>query len=250
MEDFSLKGEHWLENLQGLKWTPKLQKAIHRKRTFEIQLLKTEDNIRLLRQGRFDRVNEAITESVIVAALKSKDVPVIREVGVNCFDDLFTDNIGTWLASQVFQSCGIYVSNYVMTDTSNTQRLTTAGYGFYDGWWNAYNNTSGKYNGFGFQFGSGTTAAARGDYKIQTPLGSAPESSKFPCNFGIYSTGGTIVTVGDIVAGGFGTINEVGFIGAQWTASSYDFLLSHDILSSGVGYSQGNPLVCSLSISI
>ena len=248
MEKINFSGEHWLENLQGLKWTPELERAIHNKRLFEIQLLKTEDNLKMMRQGKFDRLHEGITESVIVAALKSEDNPVIKEIGVNCFDDLFTDNFGVWFASQILQSPGVQISNYIMTDTTNNQRLTGAGYMSLSGWWNAYYQSGSKFCGFQFQFGSGTTAATRGDYRIQQALGTAPESAAFGIGYGNYAQG-TIVSAAAVVAGGSGTVNEVSLIGV-FTSNIYFFLLSHDILASGVGYSPGNPLVCSLSIGI
>jgi hypothetical protein len=59
---------------------------------------------------------------------------------------------------------------YVLTDTSYAPHTTTSNYSVstsYNGWWN--NHASG--NGFSWQFGSGITAAARSDYKIQTALG-------------------------------------------------------------------------------
>jgi hypothetical protein len=47
--------------------------------------------------------------------------------------------------------------------------------------------------GVKFQVDSGTTAAARTDYKIQTAFGTAPESDMFAVGWGSYAAGTVVI---------------------------------------------------------
>ena len=102
-----------------------------------------------------------------------------------------------------------------------------------------------------FQLGSSTTAPTRADYKINTALGTAPESGLFSTGIGSYASG--YVSIGGAIsAGGSGTVNETGVFGYWFSATNstpYSFMLFHDVLSSGVSYVAGNTLYVSYSIS-
>ena len=138
-------------------------------------------------------------------------------------------------------------------NTSNSQQT-------FQPWYSAsgsYGYTIGQFyliaSGVGteMQFGSSTTAAQRTDYKIGTALGTAPESGLFSTGLGSYA-GGSVSFSGAISAGGSGTINEMGFFMALCNTSTAQqiIMMFHDILGSGVGYSAGNTLNGSYSISL
>ena len=104
-----------------------------------------------------------------------------------------------------------------------------------------------------FQVGSSTTAAARTQYAIQAAFSTAPESSQFSTGAGSYAAGGGVMScAGAIAAGGSGTINEVASFG-YWPYSSSNMctvMLTREVLGSGVSFSSGNAIVCTLSINI
>jgi hypothetical protein len=123
--------------------------------------------------------------------------------------------------------------------------------------WNSGISTGYVYPGTLLQLGSSTTAATRIDYKINTALGTAPESGLFATGNGVYggSSGSGAASMsfsGSVSAGGTGTVNEAGFFG-QFTMISgtiTTFMLFHDVLSSGVAYVAGNILPLSYSIQL
>ena len=118
---------------------------------------------------------------------------------------------------------------------------------FNSAWNSAYGLT-----GTEMQLGSGTTAAMRTDYAIETALGSAPESGRFSTTQGSYNAG-YVSFAGAITAGGSGMVNETGFFGAWNTNADNNvsrFMLFRDILGSSVNYTAGNILNCSYSIAV
>jgi len=103
------------------------------------------------------------------------------------------------------------------------------------------------------RIGSGTTAPARGDYKIETPFTVAPESDYFDAGTASYSAG-TITISGSITAGGSGTINETGFFLKMQDKDDYAvrhmIMLFHDAVSPGVSFSAGDSITVEYSVSL
>jgi hypothetical protein len=249
MQDIKLVGEHWQDNLSGLQWSKSLEKAIHEKHLTELQLLKSEDTIRKIRSNKFELLANSLTESTIVAVLKSSEKPKIESIGFNQFDDLFTDNFGVLLSMCFSAPNAPPVNVFQMIDASNANRVF--GVAAYQ---NSVGNQQSTFNAYPvtgtmFRFGSGSTAAARGNYSVQTPLATTPENTYFSSGQGSYA--GTVVAVASAIpAGGSGNIQEVGLFGYfayQSTTHAY-FMLTHDVLNSPQSFVQGNPLVASMTI--
>jgi hypothetical protein len=250
-----------IDSFIGLEWTPKLEASIHRDHLREINLYKAKDSLFKLKRGEpLDRLAGSLSESMVVAVLKSKDDPSIVGLGVNCVDDLFTNNFAAWLAMQ-FQTPNQSAygtldnrmrdinGNWIQTGAAYGNMIYSSGYYWDQGWWNCYFNYN-QVGGMQFLFGSGSTVATRADYKIQTFLGNAPESGRFDCGFGSYAGGG-VSSASSICAGGSGNVREVGLIGVFNAQSGpYYFLLTHDIFNANVSYIAGNILLASLLIQI
>jgi hypothetical protein len=234
----------------GLEWTKELEASLHRDHIREIHRFRAEDTIAKLKANKpYDSLLGSMIESSIVVALKSKKNPSIVALGKNVPEDLFTDNWGQFLASFI-QAPSLGVVGYPMKQSSGAVYLTETNYGAYGGqfggWWN-YSNGSCSGTGFQFQFGSGATAATRGDFNIQTAFGASPESAVFDCGLANYS-GGYITVANSIPAGGSGTINElVMFMICK--LGSLKFLMSRDIVTA-VPFTAGNVLIASVSIAI
>ena len=250
-----VKGEHWQENLSGLKWSKQLKDAVLLKHLHEIKLWRAQEELPTLKAASTyadllklqKRGLPRMIDASCVAVLRSVSDRRIKEVGFNRPDDLFTNNFGTWLA-HLIQSPAAAIKGYTMYDTSNTARTsdTVSGYA------SSYTFNSATSFGTQTQFGSGTTAAARNNYAIQTAFATSPESARFGSGSGSYA-GNTVSWGSVIAAGGSGTINEIGLFGYWlWTGTSgvYTFMLTHDILGAGVAFVAGNPLVGTFAVAI
>ena len=164
-------------------------------------------------------------------------------------NNLILDNFGTVLAG-LMRAPVAAVTNVSIPDITNTARTLpiytinsdTKG-------WCTY--AVGKEIGTQLKVGAGVTAAARADYQIETDFGTAPESGHFDSGSGSYA-GGSIAVAGAIVAGGAGTINEVGFFG-HWSygaAVRALFMLFHDILVSGEAFVLGQTITAAYTINL
>ena len=246
-----LKGEHWQDNLSGLKWSPKLKEAVLLKHQMEIREWRSNQDLNLIKKTKpssyadLIKLNkdfqQRIIESSCAAVLKSEKDLRIKEIGFNKQDDLFLNNWGTFLA-YLIQPPLAAIGGYTLYDTTNTARTNAS---------NAYSNNFNYTNSAGFQiqFGAGTTAAARTNYSIQTGFTTAPEKNPFGCGSASYANGN--ISFGNLItAGGSGTINEIGLFGYfYWPYGSlFLFMLTHDILGQGVSFVGGNPLVGTFAI--
>ena len=97
------------------------------------------------------------------------------------------------------------------------------------------------------QVGSGITAPTRGDFNIETPFASAPESTRVLTGNGGYnaSLGTVSVTTNISPTGGAGTVNETNLFWAisNDAGSSVFFLMSRDIISPGVSFVGGQAII-------
>ncbi len=76
-------------------------------------------------------------------------------------------------------------------------------------------------------------------------------STKFQCGPGAYAAG--VISFGNLItAGGSGTINEIGLFNlcSWYNGWGSHTMMTHDILSSGVAFVAGNPLVGTFAINI
>jgi hypothetical protein len=247
--DRILQGEHWKDNLSGLKWSDPLRYRLLTKHTHDIKLWRAEDQFKKLSKIRtIQEIIEAqknaysnMVESACVAALKPHDLK-IKEIGFNVPDDLFTNNFGTKLAALIHGNQG-GIDGYIVYDETNTARTSSTSYG--PNWY----ATASSY--WVIQFGSGTTTAARNNYAMQTAFATSPESTKFQCGPGAYAAG--VISFGNLItAGGSGTVNEIGLFNiCGWQSGWGNFtMMTHDILGSGVAFVAGNPLVGTFAINI
>jgi hypothetical protein len=243
-----LKSEHWQDNLSGLKWNNKLEQMLHEKHQREIQLERMDHDLNEMKAERMTLRPQHLCEGSIVAALKSKTNHKILEIGFNTPDDLILNNFGTWLAHLLQGPSQTNVQGYTLYNITNTAKASTI-FGYFGTSSYTFNGTPA--NGIQIQFGSGSTAAARTNYSIQTALGNAPENTRFPSGAGAYAN--NYVSFGNvIIAGGSGTINEIGLFGFwYWLAGVQDtYMLCRDVLGAGVSYVAGNPLVGTFTLGI
>lgn len=251
MIDQILRGEHWQDNLSGLKWTPQLRNKLISKHLHEVKLWRAQDELPKLEAAKtLDEIIELQKNSVsrmldtsCVAVLRSENDTRIKEIGFNLPDDMFLNNWGTLLGSIIHGNQG-GITGYVVYDETNTARTSDSSY------YPLFSNQDTS-RFFSIQFGSGTTAAARNNYAIQTAFATSPESTKFQCGPGAYASG--VISFGNLItAGGSGTINEIGLFTQQRMNDTVyrHYMITHDILSSGVAFVAGNPLVGTFAINI
>jgi hypothetical protein len=241
--DLVLKGEHWKDNLSGLKWTSTLIDKVMTKHLHEVRLWRVEDDLPKLKAAKtMDEIIAYQKQSLsrmldtsCVAALRSEKDLRIKEIGFNVADDMFLNNFGTKLAALIHGNQG-GIDGY-------TARTSSTSYG--PNWY----ATASSY--WVIQFGSGTTAAQRNNYAMQTAFATSPESTKFQCGPGAYAAG--VISFGNLItAGGSGTVNEIGLFNiCGWQSGWGNFtMMTHDILGSGVAFVAGNPLVGTFAINI
>jgi hypothetical protein len=243
-----LKSEHWQDNLSGLNWSDRLKQALQEKQMRELQITRMENDLAEMKKGAMQIRPQNLCDGSIVAALKSKNNPKISEIGFNTPDDLILNNFGTWLAHLLQGPSQTNVQGYTLYNITNTAKASTI-FGYFGTSSYTFNGTPA--NGIQIQFGSGSTAAARTNYSIQTALGNAPENTRFPSGAGAYAN--NYVSFGNvIIAGGSGTINEIGLFGFwYWLAGVQDtYMLCRDVLGAGVSYVAGNPLVGTFTLGI
>ncbi len=101
--------------------------------------------------------------------------------------------------------------------------------------------------------GSGSLAPARTDFKIQTAFGTAPESLSFDTGIPVYNSGlGNFKSLGSIIAGGSGTINE-SVLNPNWVNSGgaiKNFTIFRDIISPGQSFIAGQSITLEYTIQL
>lgn len=181
---------------------------------------------------------------VIIGEPESKE---ILDIGGSLPGDLFVDNWGTVWAG-LFRAPINGNTAVTLTDTSNTARqlysMEDAGATF---------NASNAIIGSRIQVGSGTTAPARSDYKIQTAFATAPENALFDTGTGSYAAGsGNITVSGSITAGNeAGTINEAILAGVWYTYSAgaaENICICHDA-TTATAFSNAKSITVQYSIA-
>jgi len=243
LKEFELVGEHWRENIQGVELSQRLFDAMHSKARKETRSFILEE----LKKPK-PSISAGLRESVAVAVTDQKHM--VLEAEINHPNDLILDNFGEFWAAHlhgVEQTTTTSIASLV-DDANVSQNLLIYGDASIYGMWNHHTYEPGVV----LAVGSGSSAAARDDYCIETPFGSSPEDSYFNCGNGSYAAG-YISTVGSVSAGGSGTVNEVGLFlkAVNWTAMILKtFMLFHDILGSGIPFSAGNIINVSYSIAI
>lgn len=242
-----INDEHWRDNLIGLTLNKRIEKAIISRHSLESQLERLELQRGLLqRKIRGGRVElfPNIFEGVMCAVTDKKRK--ILDIGFNTPEDLILDNFGKWLAAFVTPPAQAAIS-VILTDVANSSQ-TFKTISASSGYFNTYDIVQ---IGTRLQVGSGSTAAARANYAIQTAFGTSPESGRFATGVGSYAAGYVSLS-GAISAGGSGTVNETGFFGvwANTANAQKEIMLFHDILGAGVGFVAGNSIIVSYSIAL
>jgi len=245
MKEIKLVGEHWRDNVLGLRYDKRLELAMLKRHSDDLAVLRAE---RLLK-GEVD-AKRGISEAVIVANLNPRNQK-INDVGFNESNDLILDNFGTWLAGVVRAPASSTLTTVSLTDTGNAAR-TVHIYGE-DSAAQVFNHASSAAPLIGtkLQVGSDDTAAERDDYTVGTAFAGAPESGTFSTNNGSYAVG-AISFSGAITAGDSITVKETGFFGSwiYYSNSLGAFMLFHDILDSGVEYAAGETVNVAYNIDL
>jgi len=175
--------------------------------------------------------------SVRVEDLKSKE---ILGLGASVPGDLINNNFGELFAA---------IHGPLTTDRTFVGMKQTSGAGpFTMRVWRPVSGTVWDNGEQSFvQVGSGTTAATRSDFNIETPFGSAPENTPVLTGNGGYNSSlGTVsITTNISPTGGSGTINETTML---WTlrdnaGTVRTFMMSRDNISPGVSFVGGQAIV-------
>lgn len=173
---------------------------------------------------------------------------IIKGISQSKRNNLIVDNFGVLLAG-LFKTQTTTKTEVTLQDEGDTGR-TVCTYGTWAASARNFNNYTTS-SGTKLKMGSGVTAATRGDYDIETDLPTSPEDDFFGSGTGSYA-GGAVSIGAALTAGGNGTINEVGLFG-YWhdnNTSVYNFMLLHDILTSGEAYVIGNTLTVAYTINL
>ncbi len=174
---------------------------------------------------------------------------LLKDKNGKIFSNLILDQFGVWLAGLFsFQSAS--ARNILIKSTGGiikTVGVYTSGtfFGILQG---------GITVGAKIQVGSGSTAPARTDFTIETPFGTAPESSAFvaPSN-PVYNSGlGNFKYNSSISTGGAGTINE-SILTARWrdiglTVDNY--ILFRDIISPSASFIAGQTIALEYTVQL
>jgi len=176
------------------------------------------------------------------------DKNIIKGVAQSKPNNLITDNFGTWLAA-FFRAPVVGIKTITLKDSGGTDRaLVHIYYNIANS--GVFNIDTGDKIGTSMQVGSGSSAAARSDYSVETAFGNAPEDDLFDTGTGSYAVG-SIAVAGAIIAGGAGTIAETCLFGSwTWVDTGADFLLFHDILSSTEAFVGGNTITVAYTINL
>ena len=115
-----------------------------------------------------------------------------------------------------------------------------------------FNAATAKALGSQVKVGSGSTAAARDDFNIETAFATGPEDAAFDTGSGSYAAGAISIAAA-ISAGGSGTINETALFGAWYYPDPGAIALIiqfHDILVSGEAFTPGNTITVAYTINL
>jgi len=162
--------------------------------------------------------------------------------------NLILNQFGIWLAGMFHRFTGGTTSR-VIRDITNTNRTI-----------NVYSSIA-TYNlilagslGLQLQVGAGSTAPARTDFNIETPFGTAPESTpKIPISDGAFNSGlGNFKTNISISAGGSGTVNEsvVNFSWRDSFGTTRGFVVFRDIISPAVPFVVGQTIALEYTVQL
>ena len=171
-----------------------------------------------------------LTENVLCFITDKKNE--IKELGLNKPNDLMTNNFGNFLAG-------------FFTYARNTARTSYAVMKEVDGsslslpvWITATSDF--PIQASHIRVGSGSTAPARTDYKIETPFTTSCEADYATTSEGSFFNT-QMATIVSLACGGSGTIRETGmFFRMQYTSSfQYYFLMFHDALAPEVTFTAG-----------
>lgn len=241
----------------GLKFSPNLVAEILQRHSLESKLKRCYLQKELLKRkisGSRVQLLPNLHETVVCTTINPRNKKIL-DVGFNVPEDLILNNFCKILTGLIRTPVVMDSGTYAYVTLKSIANADKTVYVYHRG--GASSNPDVTFNcgqgyncGTAIQIGSGTTAAARTNYCIETAFGSAPESGRIGTSTGSYGAG-TIAVGTAFPAGGSGTINEVGMFG-EWYDSSetlFEFMIFHDILASGVAFSAGELINISYLIS-
>jgi len=171
---------------------------------------------------------------------------IIKGIAQSKPNNLILDNFGLLLAGIFRTPVALLGPAIVLNDDTDTVRdvfamgVTAS----------TFNAVAAQALGSSIKVGSGTTAATRADFDIETAFIVAPEDAAFDTGPGAYAAG-SIAIAGAIISGGAGTINETGMFGV-WShiGALARFMLFHDILVAGEAFVLGNTITVAYTINL
>lgn len=185
-------------------------------------------------------------ETALVGSLNKDE---ILGIGGSRPDDLVMYNWGylqsLWMRTPTTSSILSSTTIRKIDDTvfaTRVQNGTTGTRSTFNNWQSSSGSAS---LGTALHLGAGTTAPTRDDPDIETALATSPESAKFGTSTASYSNDdGTVTIANSIVAGGSGTIGEIGLyilIHTAYNASAY-CMIAHDLVTPTVPFVASNTL--------
>jgi len=178
----------------------------------------------------------------------------ILQIGSSVPNDLILNNFGhlmnAWIGLPLFENGFVDTGGtvrdnvQVVTNSSSNSNAIDRGIDFAE--------VPDKVTPVGTQFrlGQGISPPARTDFDIQTPLGSAPESSLQNTNIGAWNSGlgKAIINRTYPNAVGSGIISEIGtFVSISDKLSPRLCMITHDLISPSVSYNAGQIINVELS---
>jgi len=200
-------------------------------------------------------IDELIRESIKIrhpfqhfSTVIISDRGIIKGISQSKPNNLITDQFGTWLAGWI-RTPVVAISTVTLKESGGANKTVQ----MYEKTASAavFNIDVGDKLGTVIQCGSGSTAATRADYDVETALPTAPEDAPFDTGTGVYAVG-SIAAAGAIVAGGAGTIRETCLF-ASWVDSVnalFNFLLFHDILASPETFVLGDTITTTYTVNL
>lgn len=253
MSKYSILREknEWLKNYRGHTFSDRLQSEII-KGVFE-EHAKFKYNIPFLKNGIYEQLGKkcliACIEPNTKELLSVGSSSLLKDESTGMIiDNLILDNFGIFFARLFIPPAAAVGADISLKDDGGVAR----NYKMYNGGNtgdSTFNFVIGTACAMGTQIkmGSGSSAVARTDFKIQTSLPSPPESGYLNTNDGAYTAQNTVIYQGDANStGGGSTVREAGSFGV-WEHSGVPcalakIMISHDAISPVVPYTSGKLL--------
>lgn len=165
----------------------------------------------------------------------------IKSLGASVLSDLILNNFGLWITGVLGMRGG---TSSFTNESGGAETVELVGGG--SNQFNCAQDSDASKNpstGSYFRLGSSAVAPTRNDFKINTLLGSTPESSLQATGDGLYSSilGRAIISRAFPGASGSDTVREMGLFYrlANTSLDGDNYMVTHDLVSPVVAYDPG-----------